>query len=148
MSIEKLAALIFVAVIGTFALAVVLLRIPKKLRPQIFVTKWKELQGYCRDKGTWPKALTEADQLLDKALKKRKLKGKSMGERMVSAQRIFTDNDSVWFAHNLCKKVLAQDPKLKLKESDVRGALVGFRQALRDLGALPQENNKEAEEDN
>jgi hypothetical protein len=146
MSIEKVAALIFVAVVGACALAVVLLRIPKKLKPQVFVTKWKELQGYCREKTTWPKALKEADQLLDKALKKRKLKGKSMGERMVSAQRIFTDNDGVWFAHNLCKKVAAQDPKLKLKESDVRGALVGFRQALRDLGALPQDNNKEAGE--
>lgn len=146
MSIEKVAALVFVAVVGLSALTVVLLRIPKKLKPQLFVTKWKELQGYCRDKATWPKAITEADQLLDKALKKRKLKGRSMGERMVSAQRIFSDNDSVWYAHNLCKKILAQDPKLKLKESDVKDALVGFRQALRDLGALPQDKNKEAGE--
>lgn len=147
MSIEKVAVLIFGVLVGVLALAVVLLRIPKKLKPEFFVTKWRELQNYCKDKTTWPKALTEADQLLDKALKKRKLKGKSMGERMVSAQRVFTDNDSVWFAHNLCKKVLAADPKLKLKESDVRTALVGFRQALRDLGALP-EDNKEAEEKN
>ena len=145
MSIEMVAAIAFGVVVGLMAVLVVVLRIPKKLKPEFFVTKWKELQGYCRDKTTWPKALAEADQLLDKALKKRKLKGKSMGERMVSAQRMFTDNDSVWFAHNLCKKVLAHDPKVKLKESDVKDALVGFRQALRDLGALPNDN-KEAED--
>jgi hypothetical protein len=137
MSIEKIAALIAAVSVIILAGGVVLLKVPKKLKPDYFVTKWKELQALCKDKVTWPSALEQADQLLDKALKKRKLKGSSMGERLVSAQRVFSDNDGVWYAHNLCKKVLANDPKLKLKESDVRNALIGFRQALRDLGALP-----------
>jgi hypothetical protein len=59
-----------------------------------------------------------------------------MGERMVKAQRLFTDNDGVWFAHKLRNKIDA-DPTIKLKESEVKQALVGFRQALKDLGALP-----------
>lgn len=110
-------------------------RIPKKLKVERFVDDWKELQTYCRDKTTWPQAIIEADRLLDKALKKRKYKGKSMGERMVSAQRVITDNDRLWFAHNLAKKAIA-DPAVRLKEADVKNALVGFRQALRDIGAL------------
>jgi hypothetical protein len=116
-------------------------RLPKKLKVEQFIGDWKELQLYCRDKSTWPNAIQEADRLLDKALKRRKFKGKSMGERMVSAQRMITDNDRLWFAHNLAKKIIV-DPKLRLKEDDVKNALIGFRQALKDIGALkvPEQN--------
>ena len=123
------------AVLVLIIASLVYRRIPKKLKVEQFLGDWKELQSYCRDKKTWPNAIQEADKLLDKALKKRKYKGKRMGERMVSAQRIITDNDRLWFAHNLAKKVMA-DPKLRLKEEDVKNALIGFRQALKDLGAL------------
>jgi hypothetical protein len=110
-------------------------RVPKKLKVEQYIGDWKELQAYCRDKTTWPQAIIDADKLLDKALKRRKFRGKRMGERMVSAQRMITDNDRLWFAHNLAKKVIA-DPKLRLKEGDVKAALIGFRQALKDIGAL------------
>lgn len=116
-------------------LVVFIRKVPKKLKKDKYAEKWKDLQGYCKDKQTWSMAIIEADKLLDKALKRRKFKGKRMGERMVAAQRKFTDNDAVWFAHNLCKKVLT-DPDARLREQDVKNALVGFRQGLRDLGAL------------
>lgn len=122
--------------VALVCLALVALRIPKRLKAEYFVIQWKDLQAMCKDKTTWPDALKDADKLLDRALKKRKFKGKTMGERMVSAQRTFSDNDGAWFAHNLQKKIKA-DPAFKLKESDVKDALVGFRQALRDIGALP-----------
>ncbi len=118
---------------------------PKKLKVDRFIASWKELQGFCRDKATWGLAITQADKLLDAALKKRKLKGKTMGERLVSAQRLFTDNDDTWFAHNLAKKINAQ-ADAALKESDVKEALLGFRQALKDIGALPA-SGKEAQDD-
>ncbi len=117
---------------------------PRKLKQAGFVKGWKTAQQYCKDKATWPNALEEADKLLRSALKKRKFKGKSMGEKMVSAQRLFTDNDSLWYAHNLYKKVIAPDSKKRLKESEVKDALVGFRQALRDLGALPKDGKNKA----
>ena len=116
---------------------------PRKLKQSYFVERWKKIQSYCRDKKTWPKALEEADKLLRLALKKKRVKGKSMGEKMVSAQRLFTDNDSLWYAHNLYKKVTSNPAtKKKLKESDVKDALIGFRQALRDLEALPHDGHK------
>lgn len=131
--------LIVSLVVGTIALLIlgsfVYRRIPKKLKVEQFIGDWKELQAYCRDKATWSQAIADADKLLDKALKRRKYKGKSMGERMVSAQRAITDNDRLWFAHNLAKKIVA-DPKTRLKEADVKTALIGFRQALKDIGAL------------
>jgi hypothetical protein len=136
MSLELIAGSIvggIVLVVGGIIFAI---KRPKRLKADRFIASWRELQGYCRDKATWPLAITEADKLLDAALKKRKLKGKTMGERLVSAQRMLTDNDDTWFAHNLAKKIAAQ-ADANLKESDVKDALLGFRQALRDIGALP-----------
>jgi hypothetical protein len=136
MSIELIASILA----GIFFLLVIAFvvhkKVPKKIKSDKFVDKWKELQAHCKDKKQWSQAIIEADKLLDAALKRRRYKGKSMGARMVSAQRIFTNNDALWFAHNLCKKVLT-DPDARLREQDVKDALVGFRQALRDLGALP-----------
>lgn len=135
MSIEEKVALgvgIFVLVVF---LALVYWRLPKRLKASKFGIKWQELQTHLKDKDHWADALLAADKMLDEALKKRKFKGGSMGERMVSAQRYFTNNDDIWFAHNLVKKLKASS-EFKLKEEDVKDALIGFRQGLRDLGAL------------
>lgn len=110
--------------------------VPKRLKQSKFTKSWTELQNYCRKKETWPDALINADKLLDKALARRKFKGRTMGERLVSAQKMFTNNDEVWRSHNLVKRLLTS-PDLSLRESDVKSALIAFRQALRDLGALP-----------
>ena len=143
MRIELLALIGLGIGAGFVLLAVVAMSIPKRLKSRYFVTEWRQLQSFCKDKGRWPEAIGSADMLLDRALKKRKFKGGSMGERMVSAQRTFSDNDAAWFAHNLHKKVKA-DPAFKLKESDVKDALVGFRQALKDIGALPYGESRDA----
>ncbi len=143
LSFEMVALIGTGVIVGIISLVTIAVRMPKRLKSEYFVAQWKELQAHCKDKNTWPQALKEADRLLDRALKKRKFKGKTMGERMVSAQRTFTDNDAAWFAHNIHKKLLA-DPTFKLKESDVKNALVGFRQALRDLGALPDGKSRDA----
>ncbi len=122
-----------------------LFRGPKKRirKPEKFIEKWKEVQLFCKDKDLWSKALIDADKLLDKALKKRKFKGKSMGERLVNAQRYITDNDDIWDAHNLVKKLIDAPDKVRLKENDVKEALISFREALKDLGALPKPETKE-----
>lgn len=108
---------------------------PRTLKVEYFQLRWKELQKLCADKNTWPLAVIDADKLLDEALKQNHIKGKSMGERLVTVQRSLTDNDGVWFAHKLRNK-LVHEHYDKLKERDVKNALMGFRQALKDLGAL------------
>ena len=127
-------AILALLIIG-LAAAVYLKRRPKTLDNEMYLVKWKELQGFCKDRKTWPDALRSADQLLDTALRARKMRGKTMGERMASASRVMSNNDAMWFAHNLCKK-LAEKPTTRLKEAEVKAALVGFRQALKDIGAL------------
>lgn len=137
--------LLIAAGVAAAAMALVLLywRLPKRLRRSRFGDRWLQLQEQLRDKGKWRDAVMMADKMLDEALKKRKFKGGSMGERMVSAQRYFTNNDDLWFAHNLCKKLQA-DNTMKLKEADVKDALIGFRQALRDIGALDNGDSRKA----
>lgn len=108
---------------------------PRRVKTNQYVAQWKEIQKLCPDKASWAQAITEADDMLDDVLKKKRLKGGSMGERLVEAQKLLTDNDSVWYAHKLRKKI-DENPDLKLKKNDVKDALVGIRLALKDLGAL------------
>ena len=134
--------------IGMITLAVVVLvvlagvgfwiwrwRRPPKLKQQYFKEKWSELQKLLRNPERWDVALLQADDLFDIALKKNRYRGASMGERMVKAQKRFTDNDGAWFAHKLRKEV-ESDPEFKLTEKDLKDALIAIRQVLKDLGAL------------
>lgn len=100
-----------------------------------YMEKWLELQKNCVSRKTWPQAVLEADALLDEALKCRGFKGKTTGERLVSAQRSLSNNESVWFGHKYCQSVPDKDVR-RLRKQDVLEALHGFRQALRDIGAL------------
>jgi hypothetical protein len=110
-------------------------RRPKKLNIKQFTERWKELQKHCATRKTWPLALAEADALVDKALKQRRFKGKTTGERLVSAQHELSSNEAVWLSHKFCQKIKDIDVRT-LKKKQVADALVGFREALRDLGAL------------
>lgn len=108
---------------------------PPKIKQDHFKTQWQELQKLLRNKDRWDVALIEADNLFDEALKKNRFRGGSMGERMVKAQKLFTDNDGAWIAHKLRKEV-ESNPDFKLAEKDLKEALIAIRQALKDLGAL------------
>ena len=129
---------IAIAIIGLILIAIaygISRKIPKPLNQKYFVKEWRYLQAMCGNKDTWPLAIINADKLLDTALKRRRFAGKSMGERLVSAQRKLSNNDAVWFAHKLRNK-LVHEQDVVLREKDVKEALVGVRQALKDLGAL------------
>ncbi|MBA2279320.1 hypothetical protein H0V99_02690 [Candidatus Saccharibacteria bacterium] len=131
---------LLIAVIGAglaiLGLITFIARRPRKdLNRKYYQKKWRELQKLCARSETWPMAIILADSLLDEALKKRRFKGKTMGERMVAAQRAMTGNDAMWFAHKMRNK-LVHEVDTKLSEKDVKNALIGIRQALRDLGAL------------
>lgn len=135
MSFEMLVGVLLAVLVFIVAALLVVRMAPKKTRKTTFQKRWKEVYSYCAHKETWPSALIQADALLDTALKRRKYKGKNMGERMVAAQKKFTDNDSLWAAHKLVAKLKIQ-PKARLKEKDVKAALVAFRQSLKDLSVL------------
>lgn len=107
----------------------------KDLNREYFQAKWKELQKGLNKEEAWPMAIIQADNLLDEALKKKRFKGKTMGERLVSAQKTLSDNDSVWFGHKLRNKIV-HEVDVKISKKEVQKSLMGIRQALRDVGAL------------
>lgn len=110
-------------------------RRPKELDPEYYKEKWAIIQRQAGKKESWPLAVINADKLLDGVLKKRKFKGKTMGERLVTAQHELSRNDAVWFAHKLRNR-LVHEEEPSLREKDVKAAVTGFRQAMKDLGAL------------
>ena len=127
-------AVVLVVVIISFVMR-------RKRRPKLntdhYQERWKDLQRNCASRKTWPLAVIEADKLLDEALKASRCKGKTTGERLVAAQRKLSNNESVWFGHKLRNRIVHEDVR-KLKKQEILEALSGFRQALRDLEALPQ----------
>ena len=135
MSAEVLIAVIGAAVALLGVISFFIKRPKKELNREYYRTKWKDLQKLCAKIDTWPLAIIQADSLLDEALKKKHFRGKTMGERLVSAQRSLTNNDGVWYGHKL-RNQLVHEPAMQLREKDVKHALIGFGQALRDLEAL------------
>lgn len=115
--------------------AFLLRRRPRKLDADKFQNKWRDMQKLLVDKQQWPQAIVDADNMLADALKRRRFVGKTVGERLTKAQHDLTDNEGAWLGHKLRNK-LDSDPSTKLKEKDVKAALVGIRQALKDLGAF------------
>jgi hypothetical protein len=110
----------------------------RPMKTSRFVERWQELQKHCASRKTWPQAIELADDLLEEALKRAGYKGKNTGERLVSAQHDLTSNELVWLGHKLRKRLAQEEIDVrKLKKKDMLDALAGFRQALRDLGALP-----------
>jgi hypothetical protein len=130
---EIMAVVILIVVIGI--ILIVLQHRPRTLNVDYFKKRWQELQKLCANRTTWALAVIDADKLLDEALKKSHFKGKTMGERLVSAQHTLTNNDGVWYGHKL-RNTLVHETDAKLRQKDVKTALVGFRQALKDLRAL------------
>jgi hypothetical protein len=130
-------ALVFASMLAglSYGAGFILKNRKKPLDKTYFSKKWQEAQVLCANKETWPLAIINADKLLDDALKKRHYKGKSMGERLAAAQRDISDNDGVWYGHKLRNR-LVHESDVKLTQANVRNALLGIRQALRDLGAL------------
>lgn len=110
-------------------------KISRGLNQQYFEKRWSELLARVKTDDGMTLAVIDADKLLDEALKRRRFKGKTMGERLVSAQRSISDNDAVWYAHKLRNR-LVHEPNVRLKQKEAQIALAGFRLGLKDLGAL------------
>ncbi len=132
------AFLIAVIVFGVLILAAVS-HLAKKRQPRLnqgyFQQQWMELLARVKTPEGMVLAVIDADKLLDEALKKHRYRGKTMGERLVAAQRQISDNDAVWYAHKLRNR-LVHEPNVRLKKREAQSALTGFRQGLKDLGAL------------
>lgn len=125
---------IFILVVASTA-TLMARRAQRTRQTERYRQRWQEAQKYCAKPDMWPMAVVEADKLLDDVLKSRGYKGKTMGERLVAAQRHLSDNDGVWFGHKLRNKIVHEEIQ-RLYKKDVQSGLKGLRQALQDLGVF------------
>lgn len=84
---------------------------------------------------TWTVVIIEADKLLDKALIEMGTPGKTMGERLKRRGDKFTHLNSVWRAHKL-RNTIAHESGFEISYKQAANALVIYKQALKDLGAI------------
>ena len=114
-----------------------LLKKRRKLDNKSYKARWKAITKLLAHKTKWKDAVILADNLLDEILKKKHYKGKTMGERMVSAQHDIKNNDMLWFSHKFKNKII--NDNVDLNKNEVKKTLLGFWQALKDLGAFDKD---------
>lgn len=102
-----------------------------------YQTRWLKIENSLTrdDPRTYAMAVLNADKLLDKALSEMGVSGKTMGERMKKINDKFQNANAVWGAHKL-RNQIAHENDFDLDYNQASRALAGFKQALKDLGAI------------
>lgn len=137
MSIESIVAIAggSVALLGVSFLAYK--KLPKRMRMHKNIAQWRTIQQLLADQRHWPEAVVQADELLDKIMKNKRCEGKTTGERLVSCQNRFTNNDALWRAHKLANKIRERNTaEIQINETEMKTTMLAFGQAMKDLGAL------------
>lgn len=108
-----------------------------RLNKEKYQSKWLQIEhSLVRDNAaTYPMAVMNADKLLDQALKDARYRGKTMGERMKSANKIWRQADYVWGAHKVRNR-LAHESGFDVSYDTAARSLAAFKQALKDMGAI------------
>lgn len=102
---------------------------------EFFESQWASIESMSQNESGWVQSIIEADKLMDEALKQNHYSGKTTAERMVSANRAFSNPNSIWRSHKIRNKVV-HETRVKLRQQHVSSTLRGYKKALRDLGAL------------
>lgn len=131
--------LVAVLAIGLVTLVIVILtrRGGSLLNVAKYQTQWLSIESSLkRDEPTSGQlAILNADKLVDMALRERGFKGSTMGERMKSAKDTWSNADHIWSAHKIRNRI-AHEPDVKVSYDIAKRALVAYKQALKDLGAI------------
>jgi hypothetical protein len=99
--------------------------------------KWMQIEQQLKrdEPSSCHLAVLNADKLLDQALRERGVRGNTMGERMKTIKDTWSNANNVWTAHKL-RNQIAHETDVSVGYDDARRALSGFKQALKDLGAI------------
>ncbi len=102
------------------------------LDPKYYRDKWAKIEQVQKmGEAGWQVAIIQADKLLDQALKERGFAGETMGDRLKSAHA----GDKIWAAHKVRNRI-AHETDVRLNAIVVSQALRGFKQGLKNVGAL------------
>ena len=129
-------AIFLVAVVGVVYLVFTRKSSPK-LNIEKYQTKWLAVENSVsrNNSASWQLAIFNADKLVDLALKERRFAGQTMGERMKSAEKVWSNANPIWGAHKIRNR-LAHETDVHLTYETTLRALTAFKQALKDLGAI------------
>ncbi len=110
---------------------------PKRLNVDYYRTHWLTIeQQLSRDEpASCNLCVLNADKLLDQAMRESGLAGETMGDRLKSSGKRFSNINNVWSAHKM-RNQIAHEPGFQLSYDDTRRALAAFKQALKDIGAI------------
>lgn len=110
----------------------------KSLDVEKYRSRWMKIESQLDNKNTdsYTLSILNADSLLDKALKEKGIAGKTMGERMKQMQGKWTNGNGLWAAHKIRNKIAHEPETLNLDYARTKQALVAFKQALKDVGAI------------
>lgn len=131
---------LIVVLIGA-VIAVIFLMVSSKNGPRLnidkYQTQWLAIENSVTrgNEASWQVAIMNADKLLDQALRDRRFKGQTMGERMKSAAKSWKNANHVWGAHKI-RNQLAHEVDTQLSYEVTLRSLSAFKQALKDLGAI------------
>ena len=109
----------------------------KYLDVEKYRVKWLAIEQQVKkdEEASYQMAIFNADKLLDQALKERGFAGNTMGERMKSAQKSWSNANNTWTAHKL-RNQIAHETDVRINYSTTRRALAAFKQALKDVRAI------------
>lgn len=80
-------------------------------------------------------AVLNADKLVDRALRDSRYQGETMGDRLKSARDTWSNANELWEAHKLRNR-LAHETSAAVSYDEAKRALIAFKRALKDLGAI------------
>ncbi len=131
-----LVAVLIVAIVGVLFL-VFAGKNNTRLNVKRYQTQWLAIENSVarNNESSWQVAIFNADKLVDQALRERHIKGKTMGERMKAADKLWSHANHIWGAHKI-RNQLAHETTAKLSYEVTLRALSAYKQALRDLGAI------------
>jgi len=131
-----ISAILMLAVVGAVYLAFNRNSSPA-LNKSKFQTRWLEIEHSLNREqmATYQLAILNADKLLDEALRDRRTKGASMGERMKTATNSWSNAGHIWGAHKI-RNQLAHEHDYQLTRETALRALSAYKQALKDIGAI------------
>ena len=129
------AILVFAAIL--FAVITLTKRGPSNLDVNKYRSKWLSIEQQLKrdETSTYHLCILNADSLLDQAMKDRGIQGAVMADRMKIMKQKWSNADSIWAAHKLRNKI-AHESDVKINYENTRRALMAFKQALKDVGAI------------
>lgn len=128
-----------VLIVGILLIVVISItkRGPAPLDVEKYRRRWLAVEQQLKrdEQSSYHLAILNADKLVDQALKDRRIKGTTMGERMKAVNSRWSNANAVWAAHKLRNQV-AHEHDVQITYDTARRALAALKQALKDLGAI------------